>query len=149
MELTLAQAGRMLERRNRCFMTADMVDYLAMWTDDCVVEVLVPSEDGTPPTSVALDKTALENTVASVWAEREVVHMETRSFAVNRAQILNEFSIVWRNRSDGTRALQTGIGVVEVAEDGRWRSLRDHYDATGGAMQSATQSPEVERSLRG
>ena len=57
--------------------------------------------------------------------------------------LLNEFSIVWQMRDGGQRRLQTGMGAIEVAPDGRWRSLRDHYDAAGASMETARTSPAV------
>lgn len=140
-------ARKSLERRNRCSMEADMADYLAMWTDDCCVEVLLPAKPGEAATSIEFDKAGLEAAVGAAWRLREVLLMETRGFALQGSQLFNEFSIVWRDRRSGERSLQTGVGVAELAEDGRWRSLRDHYDASGGAMRSALRSPEVARLL--
>jgi len=151
MALSLSEAQAMLERRNRCFMAADMDDYLAMWTEDCRVEVLLPAGSG-EASSLLLDRTSLADIVGRAWAVEQVLLMETRSFGVGVSEgqegekgtsLLNEFSIVWQTRDGGARRLQTGMGAIEVAPDGRWRSLRDHYDAAGASMETARSSVAV------
>ena len=139
--LTLERAEAMLEQRNRCFMDADMASYLAMWTEDCVVEVLLPP--GAGAASVRMDRAALEGAVGAAWRTERVLRMETRSFGVAREALLNEFSIVWEHRETGQRRLQTGMGSIAVAEGGLWRSLRDHYDPGGASMQTALESPSI------
>lgn len=151
MTLTPSRAEAMLDRRNRCFMEANMDDYLEMWVDDCTVEVLIQRSSSSGPdvhaTSVRLDRAALEQAVGEAWRERDVLLMETRAFALHGQTLFNEFSIVWEVKADRCRTLQTGVGVIEVAADGRWRSLRDHYDSTGSSMQSALGSSAVSRAL--
>jgi hypothetical protein len=136
MELTLEIAREILSRRDRSFMDCDMENYLDIWSDDCVVEI---------PGITLNGKSELEAMINSAWESMKPVHMETRSFGINRNLMHQEFSIVWRNRQTGKRTLQTGMSVSECGPDGRWLWLRDYFDST--QRESALKSDKVIESL--
>ncbi|MBY0400137.1 hypothetical protein K2X89_07565, partial [Myxococcota bacterium] len=73
--------------------------------------------------------------------------METRAYAIHGSSILNEFVIVWEERQSGARSVQTGMGVLEVGERGRFTFLRDYIEATEGVRPSARELPAVKKLL--
>ena len=134
MTLTEARAEELLRIRNESFMTADIEAYMALWNDDGVIEMGAQRFVG---------GAAIRAAVGGAWAVSRVLHFETRSFAVRGDRMLNEFAIVWQDKATETITLQTGMGVIEVAANGRFQSLRDYMEATDGVRESAAALPAV------
>ena len=95
--------------------------------------------------------------IAGAWSVSDVLHFETRAYAAKDNTILNEFSIVWQNKASKIVTLQTGMGVIELDEAGKWIYLRDYFDASStdfsgsssSYRQSAQESPGVRRFFDG
>ena len=128
------QVEEIFERRNRCFMEADIESYMAMWAEDGFIEL-----DGVR----AEGKSSIRAAVADAWEVATVLLMETRSCAAHGNTLLNEFSIVWRHKGTGLVTLQTGMGVIELNDEGRWTCLRDYFDASSGSYLDDATSTRV------
>jgi hypothetical protein len=115
-------------------MKADIEAYMALWNEDGVIEM---------GSHQFVGQAAIRNAVAGAWSESRVLHFETRSFAIRGNQILNEFAIVWQDKRSDEITLQTGMGVLEVAANGRFSSLRDYMEATDGVRRSAAELPAI------
>ena len=144
MAISIDQARKILQMRNQAFMNADLEGYMDFWSDDGVMEL-----DGTKISGWPKMREALEG----AWAISKVLHFETRAFSVNGNSLLNEFAIVWQNKSTNEITLQTGMGVIEFNEEGKWVFLRDYFDASGNNFfdsssskrQSAFESQDVSK----
>jgi hypothetical protein len=85
--------------------------------------------------------------IVAAWNVSRALHMETRAYAIRGRSILNEFAIVWEDRRSGARTVQTGMGVLEVGERGRFTYLRDYIETTDGVRPSARELPAVQKLL--
>lgn len=129
-----ARAEQMLQIRNESFMQADIEAYMSLWNDDGVIEMGDKRFAG---------GAAIRQAIVAEWSSSRVLHFETRSFAIRGRLLLNEFAIVWQDRKTGAITLQTGMGVLEVAENGRFCALRDYMEAADGMRSSALAIPAV------
>ncbi len=144
MTMSLPEAEKILEERNRVFMEADIEGYMNFWADDGVIEI-----DGVVITGSA----NIRQTIETAWSASDVLHFETRAFSVNGNTLLNEFAIVWSNKTTGEITVQTGMGVIDTDESGKWICLRDYFDASNNtfldsstsARESAYESESVSR----
>lgn len=134
MTLSEARADEMLRIRNEAFMKADIEAYMSLWNDDGVIEM---------GSHRFVGEAAIRNAIVGAWSASRVLHFETRSFAIRGTQLLNEFAIVWQDRKSDEITLQTGMGVLEVAANGRFRSLRDYIEASDGMRRSAAELPAI------
>jgi hypothetical protein len=134
MPVSEAKADEMLRIRNESFMTADIEAYASLWNEDGVIEMGAHQFVG---------EAAIRKAVSGAWSVSRVLHFETRSFAVRGNQILNEFAIVWQDKKSGETRLETGMGVLEVAANGRWCSLRDYMESSDGVRASAAGLPAI------
>ncbi len=138
MKLTEAIAHDLLSERDRTFMAADIDAYMNLWADDGCIEM------------GSMQFTGIKNirdTIIFAWSMLKALHMETRSFAINDKLILNEFAIVWLNNKTGERSLQTGMGVLEVNEEGKFISLRDYFESSDTKRKSSFELPAVKQLL--
>lgn len=129
-----ARAEQMLRIRNEAFMQADIEAYMSLWNDEGVIEMGAQRFAG---------GAAIRQAIVGAWSASRVLHFETRSFAIRGRLLLNEFAIVWQARKSGAVTLQTGMGVLEVAENGRFCALRDYMEAADGMRSSALAIPAV------
>ena len=70
----------------------------------------------------------MRDAIEGAWSISNALHFETRAFSVNGNSLLNEFAIVWKNRSTNEITLQTGMGVIDLNNEGKWVSLRDYFE---------------------
>ena len=134
MTVSEAQANEMLQVRNQSFMTADIEAYMSLWNGDGVIEM---------GSQRFVGEAAIRSAIEGAWSVSRVLHFETRSFAVRGSDILNEFAIVWQDKASARTTLQTGMGVLAVAANGRLSSLRDYMEAADGVRQSAAKIPAI------
>ena len=134
MPISIDQAREILEQRNQVFMSADLDGYMGFWSRDGVMEL-----DGAQISGWQKMKEAIEG----AWAISNVLHFETRAFSVNGNTLLNEFSIVWQNKETNEVTLQTGMGVIEIDNDGKWQFLRDYFDASGNDVFDSSSSKRL------
>lgn len=138
MTVSETRALELLHGRDDAFMNADIDAYLSLWEPDGTIEFGAHCFVGTA---------AMGEAILAAWNVSRAVHMETRDYAVNGRSILNEFVIVWEDRRTGARSVQTGMGVLEVGERGRFTFLRDYVEATERVRPSALELPAVKRLL--
>ena len=138
MSVPLEKVEEFLTARNECFMKADLDAYLELWSDEGIIELNA---------FVCNGKEEIGNTISFAWSMLTCLHMETRTFAINGHSILNEFSIVWKNNKTEEITLQTGMGVIEINEEGKMTYLRDYFDANEGQRPSALQSSKIRQLL--
>lgn len=131
MAISIDEAREILKERNRAFMNADLDRYMGFWSQDGVMEL-----DGTEISGWQ----NMREAIAGAWATSSVLHFETRSFSANGNTLFNEFSIVWKNKSTGEVTLQTGMGVIETDDAGKWVYLRDYFDASGNNSYDSSSS---------
>jgi hypothetical protein len=136
MTLSETRAAEMLRIRSEAFMNADIETYMSLWSEDGVIEMGSHRFVGAQ---------AIRNAISGAWSASRVLHFETRSFAIRGNQLLNEFAIVWKDKKSGKITLQTGMGVLEIGENGRFYFLRDYMEATNGMRQSAANLPPIRR----
>ena len=134
MPISIDEAREILEQRNLAFMRADLEGYMSFWSKDGVMEL-----DGIQICGRQKMKEAIEG----AWAISNVLHFETRAFSVNGNTLLNEFSIVWKNKETNEVTLQTGMGVIELDRDGKWVFLRDYFDASGNNFFDSSSSKRL------
>ena len=94
---------------------------MEFWADDGVMEL-----DGIQIVGWENMRQAIEG----AWSISRTLYFETRSFSVNGLSLLNEFSIVWQNKETHEITLQTGMGAIDLNEEGKWIYLRDYFDAS-------------------
>lgn len=137
MTVSETRALELLHGRDAAFMNADIEAYLALWEPDGTIEFGAHRFVGAA---------SMREAIVAVWKVSRALHMETRAYALHGRSILNEFVIVWEDRRSGARTVQTGMGVLEVGERGRFTFLRDYIEVTDGVRPSARELPVV-RSL--
>lgn len=138
MTVSETRALELLHGRDAAFMNADIEAYLALWEPDGTIEFGAHRFVGTA---------AMREVIVAAWNVSRALLMETRAYAIHGGTILNEFVIVWENRRTGARTVQTGMGVLEVGERGRFTQLRDYVETTERVRPSAREMPAVKKLL--
>jgi len=138
MTISETRALELLHGRDAAFMNADIEAYLALWEPDGTIEF---------GASRFVGAAAMREAIVGAWNVSRALHMETRAYAIHGCMLLNEFVIVWEDRRTGARTVQTGMGVLEVGERGRFTYLRDYIEATKGVRPSAHDLPAVKELL--
>lgn len=134
MEITLGQARVITNRRNTAMVDCDVDAFLALWSDDCIVEGPHHYLDG---------KQALAASLRAGLATMMPVQMVTRSLAVNGPALYYEFAIVWEVRENGDRMLFTGMTYHETDANRRLSLCREYFDPPGHPRRSAAESAEL------
>lgn len=120
MTIQLEQACELLERRNRAFAAADLAAFLALWSDDCVVE---------GPEHLLKGKAALGATLEQVWSKViRPIQMTVHGVAVSGDAIFYEWAFVAELRSNGERIVQSGMTAHGVDAHGRFSWCREYFD---------------------
>lgn len=120
MTILLEQARELLERRNRAFAAADLPAFLALWSDDCVVE---------GPEHLLKGKAQLGATLEQVWSKViRPIHMTVHGVAVQGDAIFYEWAFVAELRSNRERIMQSGMTAHGVDSAGRFSWCREYFD---------------------
>lgn len=136
MAVSESRALELLHGRDAAFMNADIEAYLALWEPNGTIEFGADRFVGA---------VAMRDAIVAAWNASRALLMETRAYAIRGDSILNEFVIVWEDRRTGARTVQTGMGVLEVGERGRFTYLRDYVETMKGVRPSARDLPGVRR----
>ena len=139
MTIRLEQARELLERRNRAFAAANLDAFLALWSDDCVVE---------GPEHLLKGKAELGATLEQVWSKViRPIHMTVHGVAVQGDAIFYEWAFVAEMRANGQRLVQSGMSAHGVNAQGRFTWCREYFDPIHVRRPSALGLPSVAAAL--
>jgi len=137
--IQLEQARALLERRNRAFAAADLPAFLALWSDDCVVE---------GPEHLLKGKAQLGATLEQAWSKlMRPIQMTVHGVAVSGDAIFYEWAFVAELRSNGERIVQSGMTAHGVDAAGRFTWCREYFDPIHVRRASALALPSVAAAL--
>ncbi len=113
------EAVALFEQRRAAWLGGDLEAYLALFTDDLVIEI--PGRE--PMHGLA----RYAELVRASHEHVEPVRFDFHEIAVHGSTVLSEWTIEIARRADGERITYRGMSICEI-RDGRIARWREYYD---------------------
>ena len=110
----------LLSRRDKAFLSCDLMSYIELWDTNCIVETSTNTMNG---------KDELERSVGLFWNLYQPMTIDSKSVKVSGDRIYQEYRLTMKEVSSGEIVLQTGMDIFEVI-NGKIGKLISYADSS-------------------